>query len=76
MGDCDGDGAVIINALILGVDVALGNADLNACPAMQCSDSGCVFQLSAHGGEQRLARLPQRHAHSDTDAAMHEPAFP
>jgi hypothetical protein len=37
IGDCDGDGAVSIDELILGVNIALGAADFSACPAFDCS---------------------------------------
>lgn len=33
-GDCDDSGAVTINELVLGVNIALGLAPLDACPAM------------------------------------------
>lgn len=36
VGDCDGDGEVRINEVILGVNIALGNADVSACPSLQC----------------------------------------
>ena len=32
IGDCDGDGAVQINELVLGVGIALGTSELSACP--------------------------------------------
>lgn len=36
VGDCDGSGAVIINELILGVNIALGTADVSVCTAFDC----------------------------------------
>ena len=33
LGDCDGDGAVRINELLMMVNIALGDADVTACPA-------------------------------------------
>jgi hypothetical protein len=36
VGDCDDDGAVRINELILGVNMALGNVEVSACPSFQC----------------------------------------
>ncbi len=38
VGDCNGDGTVAINELILGVDIALGEADVTACPAIDAND--------------------------------------
>ncbi len=32
-GDCDGDGTVTVNEIILAVNIALGNATLSSCPA-------------------------------------------
>jgi hypothetical protein len=36
VGDCNGDGAVTVNELVTGVNIALGAADVSACPALQC----------------------------------------
>lgn len=33
LGDCSGDGRVAVNELIVGVNIALGRADLSSCPA-------------------------------------------
>ena len=37
-GDCDGNGAVAINELILGVNIALGAQPVDACPAFMNPD--------------------------------------
>ena len=36
VGDCDSDGAVHINELIVGVNIALGVTSVSACPAFEC----------------------------------------
>jgi len=36
VGDCNGDGEVRINELILGVNIALGNAAVSACASFDC----------------------------------------
>ncbi len=41
-GDCDGNGTVAINELIRGVNIALGNADVSTCTAMDVDGSGTV----------------------------------
>jgi hypothetical protein len=41
-GDCDGDGIVTINELILGVNIALGNLPVTACPAFDTNRDGQV----------------------------------
>jgi parallel beta-helix repeat protein len=41
-GDCDGDGKVAVNELVLGVDIALGDQVLAQCPAMDSQDSNAV----------------------------------
>src|SRR6478672_3959942 len=41
VGDCDDDGVVAINELILGVNIALGTQPANACAAFQ-DDNGMV----------------------------------
>jgi hypothetical protein len=38
VGDCDGDGGVQINELVLAVRVLLGDELLSACPAIDCSE--------------------------------------
>lgn len=42
LGDCDGDGAVGVHELVLGVSIALGVADLTACPAFDPEGEGQV----------------------------------
>jgi hypothetical protein len=41
-GDCSGDGAVAINELITGVNVALGNEELSRCPSFDRNSDGSV----------------------------------
>jgi hypothetical protein len=40
VGDCDVDGTVEINELILGVNIVLGLQAIDACPAFDCNYSG------------------------------------
>ena len=42
VGDCNGDLAVAINELILCVNIVLGNADVDACPACDSNMDGIV----------------------------------
>jgi hypothetical protein len=42
VGDCDRNGRVAINELILGVNIALGSQPLSACPAFDCTGNGAV----------------------------------
>ena len=42
VGDCDGDGMVAINELITGVNIALGSADVSACPSFDIDGDGEV----------------------------------
>jgi hypothetical protein len=42
VGDCNGNGEVTINELILGVNIALGNAPVSACEAFDCQGTGMV----------------------------------
>ncbi len=41
-GDCDGDGRVSVQELILGVNIALGSAALDACPVFDQNGDGRV----------------------------------
>ena len=41
-GDCDGDGAVTINELLVGVNIALGSARVGACASFDSSGEGEV----------------------------------
>jgi len=41
-GDCGGDGEVTVNELILGVNIALGNASLDECASFDTDGSGDV----------------------------------
>lgn len=42
VGDCNGDGMVGINELITGVNVALGSANVSACPSFDINNDGMV----------------------------------
>ena len=42
VGDCDGNGMVTINELILGVSIALGNQPITACGAFDCQHNETV----------------------------------
>jgi len=41
-GDCDGNGSVDVNELVLGVNMALGNQPLSACPSFDCHHDSVV----------------------------------
>jgi YVTN family beta-propeller protein len=41
-GDCNGDGEVAINEIILGVNIALGSASIDECPAFDSDPDGEV----------------------------------
>ena len=42
VGDCNGDGMVAINELITGVNIALGSANVSACPSFDVNGNGEV----------------------------------
>ncbi|MDX2168469.1 MAG: hypothetical protein SF182_15450 [Deltaproteobacteria bacterium] len=42
VGDCNGDGEVTINELIVGVNIALGSANVSACPSFDANGDGEV----------------------------------
>ena len=42
VGDCDRVGGVTVDELVLGVNIALGNAPVDACPAFDADDDGHV----------------------------------
>src|ERR1700687_4124972 len=42
VGDCGGDGAVTIDELLIGVNIALGRATLDACPVLDANGDGNV----------------------------------
>jgi len=42
VGDCDGSGSVEISELVTGVNLALGNAMLDTCPAFDADGDGMV----------------------------------
>jgi hypothetical protein len=42
VGDCNGDGRVTINELIMMVNIALGNAPLSGCPAGDANADGAI----------------------------------
>jgi hypothetical protein len=42
VGDCDGNGEVIVNELVIMVNIALGSASLSSCPAGDADGSGDI----------------------------------
>jgi hypothetical protein len=40
VGDCGGDGAVTVNEIIVGVNVALGGQTIESCPLFDCNGNG------------------------------------
>lgn len=42
VGDCNNDGMVAINELITGVNIALGSANVSACPSFDVNNNGMV----------------------------------
>ncbi len=42
IGDCDGNGTVEVNELLIGVNILLGNASLDRCPSFDCERTGEV----------------------------------
>ena len=42
VGDCNGDNMVAINELIIGVNIALGSAQVDACPSFDVNGDGMV----------------------------------
>jgi hypothetical protein len=42
VGDCNNDGMVAINELVLGVNIALGLQSIDVCEAFDCQDTGTV----------------------------------
>jgi hypothetical protein len=42
VGDCDGGGTVVVSELITGINIALGTAEVSACPSFDADDSGDV----------------------------------
>jgi cysteine-rich repeat protein len=42
VGDCDGDGKVLVNELIIGINIALGTSEVTECPSFDADDSGVV----------------------------------
>ena len=42
VGDCNDDGMVAINELIIGVNIALDSQPVSACPSFDVNDDGMV----------------------------------
>lgn len=42
VGDCDNDGRVLVNELVLGVNIALGGEGVDACPSLDQDQSGVI----------------------------------
>jgi hypothetical protein len=42
-GDCNGDGSVVVNELVLGVNITLGQQPVSACPAFDTNRDGSLI---------------------------------
>ncbi len=42
LGDCNGDGVVTVDELVLGVRIGLGEAEVRACPELDANEDGAV----------------------------------
>ena len=60
VGDCNGDGMVLVNELIIGVNIALGSAALDECVAFDANGNGMVLINELISGvNNALAGCPQ-----------------
>ncbi len=53
-GDCNGDGMVVINELVLGVNITLGQQPVSACPAFDANRDGSLVINELVAGVSRL----------------------
>jgi hypothetical protein len=59
VGDCSGDGTLAINELVTGVNIALGNSAVSACPSFDCQHTGMVpINCLIQGVNNALAGCP------------------
>ncbi|MGD9763544.1 MAG: hypothetical protein AB7V27_07520 [Candidatus Binatia bacterium] len=58
VGDCAGDGAVTVPDLVLGVNIALGNAQVSACPAFADMDGNVTVAQLIIGVNNALNGCP------------------
>lgn len=56
VGDCDGSDSVQVNELVIGVNIALDRADIQACPAFDRDSSGTVVVSELVTGVDNLLR--------------------
>ena len=76
-GDCDGDGAVRINELILSVNIALGIAPPRSCPAGQCSEGPPIaVNCTIRAVNNALAGCPTAAAEPTRTAAPSQAVSP
>lgn len=58
IGDCDGDGTVAVNELVLGVNLALGTAPLSSCPALAAGSGSVGINLLVRAVRHALDGCP------------------
>src|SRR4051794_40433970 len=58
VGDCDGNGSVSINELIVGVNIALGGRDVSVCEAFNCQGAGVTVSCVIQGVRSDLNGCP------------------
>ncbi|MFN8642955.1 MAG: hypothetical protein U0802_15360 [Candidatus Binatia bacterium] len=64
-GDCDGNGEVAVNELLLGVNIALGSQAMSACPVFDVEGDDAVavneLLIAREGGPRRLSGADHQH---------------
>src|SRR5512143_820979 len=74
VGDCNGDGMVAINELILGVNIALGNAQVSACPSFACTGGDTVpINCLIQGVNNALGMCPSGPTSTPTTVTVDTP---
>ena len=58
VGDCNGNGSVAINELVLGVNIALGLASVDACPTFACQGADVAINCLVQGVNNALNGCP------------------
>ena len=71
VGDCNGDGMVAINELIIGVNIALGSQPVSACPSFDVNNNGQVaineLILAVNNALNSCPRIPTATATEEGD---------
>src|SRR5262245_25114257 len=76
VGDCDGDGRVLVHELILGVNILLGERPVSACPIFADDEGNVTVSQLVRGVSNSLGVCAATHTPTQSPTPTPQPSTP